>query len=287
MGLQANRAVPGIYINMLVGPDGENLTYRMYMDIADLIELYIEDDDFARKIDGSSGGTRRLLSKAARNWLLSDLERKDVEKLISRMRGFASSVDSSDPRFDEPAAMPLSLVGWSTNVEDRLQAHARLSSTNKYWALINTILKKSLPEFEAEMQQFLIFKVWREDLSVIGEIVFTEMCMGYTDTGVGMSYWDAGRNNATAANISSEEYMALQDEMVESGIMAENAERERKLTDTLAAYTKQNLEKMAEIELLKMEIAELEKKRHQQSAEELAVLNEQISQIKLRNALAM
>ncbi|KAF2444390.1 hypothetical protein P171DRAFT_521728 [Karstenula rhodostoma CBS 690.94] len=103
---------------------------------------------------------------------------------------------------EDASSHPLREVGYSKRCHYRLQQHRCHTSSNWLMNLIEAICEEAFNS-RFHLAQFVVARLFAPAQASVAEILVTRLAEGYITSGVGMSFWNAGQNNASALDFSA------------------------------------------------------------------------------------
>lgn len=196
---------PTIYINYIVDRHGYGLNAVERTLLIQRLRQYINkvDHDFATQVDtyiDISKWSFLQSHRGDRKYLGDGETEKDRRDIVER---FCSNLQNNTLKLGPHCHLyPFREVGYTDNSMVRLEQHRKHNSSNFLMNLIQAICGV---EFVSKftLDQYVVARLWEAEQATVGEIIVTRIADGYVDSGVGMSFWSAGRNNTSAWNFSS------------------------------------------------------------------------------------
>lgn len=274
--------MPVIYANVLCDEVGMNPTARQMKEVVALAYRYIAHD---RSFDAEAVAIDSAVSQS-RVWTdaltlsgyrkFTDYHRivrkKQQQKDQARRDRIKYFLDTfsrhlqtleAEGKLNMPLPRNLIEIGFTVDAPTRLRCHRRHYNSNYIMNLIHAILVYRFRNV-FNLSQHILHVCWRAPHPWLGEILFTELCEGYTMTGFGFSHYPAGCSNGAAfrsidlrrwhawENWGSKRFNVL-DRLQEEG----NESREH--YESLLKDTEQSLTiQQQEVELQRDHVADLE-----------------------------
>lgn len=136
---------------------------------------------------------------------------QDIQYFCRRLEKRLRKVYEQDREsWEKPARRPLIQLGYTKKVETRFESHQKHSNSNFLMNLVESVAHAedvvAGKQQRYRFRQLVIYSIWNAAQSVIGEVLLTRICQGYTNSGFGLSFRLAGRNNWSIrdADVSSD-----------------------------------------------------------------------------------
>ena len=232
--LQGDRRRPVIYLNELCDRAGSSPTTIQWKRVLLLTQLYITpgqgSDELAARVDQlsswrSDNWPRRLARLGLRRYteLRSYQEygseepcksRRDiVQHFIDRMTERVVQAESAG-KSHIPFDAAVIEIGYTINPSRRLREHRSHSHSNYLMNLSEALFEHVYPNY-FPIKQVILFSCWLRTHPWLGEIIFTQLCQGYTVNAGGFSHYPAGRSNGSAYKSTvSKEWATLEQRMI-------------------------------------------------------------------------
>lgn len=205
--------LPCVYWQVILDDNHKSLTWRELDQLANDMQRYLTDDDFAFQVDGvrnphrkpENQWTRRQSEQGKRFYIATkdtatsggayvrDPNHVDkVNAFYKYMKQRVAKIPLN--RRDEESTPPLSEIGYSGTPHDRLPIHQNhQSGANRLLVLSEAILQAKKTCYTNN--QHIIYVSWEPLQGVVSEPVFTVLARAYVETGSGCNTYEAGQNN--------------------------------------------------------------------------------------------
>ncbi|PPJ55249.1 hypothetical protein CBER1_04257 [Cercospora berteroae] len=187
---------PFIYLNELCDDQGNAPTANELLRALDKAEAYIANDrDLVRRVDKWIGslGVKAEATPNYRRYMFNSKYRpssKRPERARTFFRNLRARIAKipADQR-DLPLEIPLVEIGYTDNIPERLDCHAKHRGSNFLMNMLEAIL--GLEGSRYRIHQFVIHSCVAQDQVAIAEILFTRLNEGYIGNAGGFSFYPA------------------------------------------------------------------------------------------------
>jgi hypothetical protein len=234
---------PAVYIQYLTSREGSGLNASQYRIVIRRMREYaiMQDVDYALKVDTfmpSSKSTMRMVKNRRLRYLNSQPDTPPSFERIGWILRFCEALEhrvESDPRIEEH---PLREVGYSHNAQRRLAEHKAQYNSNFLMNLIEVICNIEFRD-RFHFDQYIVAKLDDVHQAVMAEVILTRLASGYIPSGMGLSFWTAGKSTESAWEFTAAKYQLFQLQTYDEGPFRFNHKWERDLRAAEAEATRQ------------------------------------------------
>jgi hypothetical protein len=219
---------PAVYIQYLTSRDGTGLNASQYTILISRMREYAikEGVEYALKVDTfmpSSNSTMRMVKNGSLRYLSSQPEISTSYERVGWILKFCDALErrvKSEPRIEEH---PLREVGYSHNAQRRLGEHKGHYNSNYLMNLIEVICNIEFPD-RFHFDQYIIAKLYDPQQAILAEVMLTRLASGYVPSGMGLSFWTAGKSVESAWDLTASQFLHFQYEAHTVGPLKHNIE---------------------------------------------------------------
>jgi hypothetical protein len=234
---------PAIYIQYLTSREGCGLNVSQYRIVIRRMREYaiMQDVDYALKVDTfmlCSKSTMRMVKNRRLRYLNSQPDTPPSFERIEWIMRFCKALEhrvENEPRIEEH---PLREVGYSHNAQRRLAEHKAQYNSNFLMSLIEVICNIEFPD-RFHFDQYIVAKLDHAHEAVMAEVILTRLASGYIPSGVGLSFWTAGKSVESAWEFTAAKYQLFQLQTYDEGPFRFNQKWERDLRAVEVKATRQ------------------------------------------------
>jgi hypothetical protein len=285
---------PGLYWHGLVDDSGLAPTPNQMLLLCGYAEDYLPNakkDNFALKVDRAGYGTswdgktgedrtlnggRRFLSDSKLKWSPKKSRVNRLKRGIQAYRDYAYEFDQKDRNTPMPQAP--AEIGYAINIKQRLDQHAKDTSSNHMMSLFKVLAQLYL-KGTWDMQSYPIYFIWDPIQAAPSEAMFSELGHAYLKEGNGFNDFQAGvsvRSAITAPGLTWIRYRSLLDHGPYEANMAREVEKYNALLKEMEAME-------AKIEQLEQEEADIDQSVHDKVVEMEKKYDEAIERLNTQN----
>lgn len=268
-----------IYAQYLVDKNGESPCTKVLLEVLGKAELYLQGRDekdlqsgtFSVRVDSIIGKPWSLTESVAgkRKYIKDEARAEKCLAWIENVKHRLSSLPA-----DQPLERPLAEVGYATTPIERLDQHARHSSSNYLMNLCEAICRV-LYGHRYSIEQYVVFHNFHLTHAMYAEIVLSRIGLVYTTQGGGFSHHPAGISQPGANGVGKNYYTDLEERSFADSDFLELVESELRRKNELAELYKGLVTTAAEQEAL-VEDLRLLKRSIEQAMEEDAQQKERL-----------
>lgn len=139
-------------------------------------------------------------------WAFPQVRYNNVAALIDAIEQRFAHMSVTDPEYTEPVSISLTEIGYAIKADDRLDQHASGHGSNYVMTLALRLIDIDMKNQNIKLVQQVIYPIFDVTHASLGEIIFTEICLGYVEEGYGFSHHGAGTNNWSGDKAAVEVY---------------------------------------------------------------------------------
>jgi hypothetical protein len=243
--LPAGIRTPSIYMQYLVDRDGNSPPPKVLLEILDHVEVYtngLEGSDVKSNILAMLVDT----ASPTKTWSKTTVQRGERRYIEgpNQAKTCLAWVEASRQRLDSlpedvPLARPWAECGYATVPNERLEQHARHSSSNYLMNLTEAICKaKFAGRFYIE--QYVVHHIAHHTHAMYGEILASRIALVYTRQGGGFCHFKAGVSHSgaeKAEKADAEYYTRIQKDLCKDADFIRRTETEiQKIRDRISFH---------------------------------------------------
>ena len=230
-----------IYAQYLVDKKGESPCPKVLLEVLDKAELYVrglgEQDSqsgaFSVEVDSMIGKPWSLSESVAgkRKYIRDEGQAEKCFAWIENVRHRISSLPA-----DQPLERPLAEVGYATTPIERLDQHARHTSSNYLMNLCEAICWVLYGD-RYSIAQYVVFHTFHLSHAMYAEIVLSRIVLVYTTQGGGFSHHPAGISHPDANGVGKHYYEEVEQRLYKDRDFLDRFEsHQRKMAELTALY---------------------------------------------------
>jgi len=232
---------PSIYAQYLVDKNGESPCPKVLLEVLEKAELYVrglgEQDSqsgtFSVEVDSVIGKPWPLTESVAgkRKYIKDEGQAEKCIAWIENVRHRISSLPA-----DQPLERPLAEVGYATTPIERLDQHARHTSSNYLMNLCEAICWVLYGD-RYSIAQYVVFHTFHLSHAMYAEIVLSRIGLVYTAQGGGFSHHPAGISHPDANGVGKHYYADVEERLYKDPDFLDRFEsHQRKMAELTALY---------------------------------------------------
>lgn len=204
-----------------------------------------------------------------RKYIKDEAQAEKCSAWIENVRHRISSLPA-----DQPLERPLAEVGYATTPIERLDQHARHSSSNYLMNLCEAICWVLYGD-RYSITQYVVFHSFHLTHAMYAEIVLSRIGLVYTTQGGGFSHHPAGISHPDAKGVGKDYYTDVEERLYDDSDFLDRVGSEIRKKEELAALYKRVVTIAAEEEVLVEELRHM-KRAIEQAMEEDARQKERL-----------
>ncbi|GAB7340906.1 hypothetical protein MBLNU457_7258t1 [Dothideomycetes sp. NU457] len=202
---------------------------------------------------------RELLEKSIQGNLHRTIKRPAATKIRIFIEACRRRIEANQLHDDDRLPLPLTNIGYTASVKDRLAAHRRRPANSNYVMHCTMEITNRVYPGKYEIKQVILYHIPYYICAESAEVILTRLTQGYTAHGGGFAYQYAGLSNNSIYDVEAADWMVYWEHADEVGIIPQNlAHFTQLLNAKLDGLRKEELKLSVNKELLQRKVNDKE-----------------------------